>query len=101
MSCSWRVVVALAVDLARFITVYMVATDIRTTAITIITTTTIQTIPTVRIDPITGRYDRRLYLHSDREAAWAVPPECRGAVVAVWVEVAVAVARFGLPHDIL
>ena len=92
---------ALAAGIIQLITVYIVATDIRTTAARIITTTTtIQIIPTGRIDPITGRIGRPLYLHKDQGGAWAVPPECREAVVAVVAVVVVAVARFGLTQDI-
>ena len=99
MPCSCQVVVALAVDIVQIITVYIVATDIRTTAARIITTTTtIQIIPTGRSGPIIGRIDRPLYLHKDQGEAWVVPPECREAVVAVWV--VVAVDRFELTQDI-
>ena len=89
----------LAVGIVRFIMVYIAATDIRITAvvITIITTTTIRISPTGRIDPTTGRSDRPLYLHTDREEAWVVPLQCREVVVAA---VAGGVARFGLAHDI-
>jgi uncharacterized membrane protein YgaE (UPF0421/DUF939 family) len=70
--------VALAVGIVQFITVYIVAMDIRITAAVItITTTTIRIIPAGRIDPITGRSDRPLYLHKDPGEAWVVPPECR------------------------
>jgi len=89
--------VALAVDIVQFITVFIVATDIRTTVagVTIITiTTTITGLidPTGRTDP-TGRIDRPLNLYKDPRGAWVVPP-CREAVVAVVVAV-VVVARFG------
>ena len=92
---------ALAAGIVQFITVYIVATDIRTTVevVTIITTTitTGQIIPTDRIDP-TDRSDRSICLHKDQREAWVVPP-CREAVVAlaaVAVVVAVVVvARFG------
>jgi hypothetical protein len=96
-----QVVVALAVGIVQFITVFIVATDIRTTAavITIITTTTIRIIRTGQIDP-TGRIDRPLYLHKDQGEAWVDPPECREAVVEVWVAVVVAVARFVRAQDI-
>jgi len=76
--------------------VYIVATEIGTTAIlTIIITTIGRIVPTGRIDP-TDRCDRLPCLHKDQGAAWVVPPEYREAVVAV----AVAVARFGLAQDI-
>ena len=85
----------LAVAIVQFITVFIVATDIRTTAeaVAIITTIIINPInPIDRIDP-TDRSDRSTYLHKDPREAWVVLPY-REAVVAVVVAV-VVVARFG------
>jgi len=96
------------------ITVYIVATDIRTTMtmIVIITTTggiittgriipTGRTVPTGRIVLAPSQVDQVLNLYTVE--AWAVPPECREVVVALAVAVVavvavavVAVARFGL-----
>ncbi len=62
---------ALAVAIVQFITVYIVATDTRTTVavVTIITTTiTGQIDPTDRIVP-TGRIDQALNLYKDQGAA--------------------------------
>ena len=62
---------ALAVAIVQFITVYIVATDTRTTVavVTIITTTiTGQIDPTGRIVP-TGRIDQALNLYKDQGAA--------------------------------
>ena len=62
---------ALVVAIAQFITVYTVATAIRTTVeveTIIITTTTGRIVPTGRIAP-TDLTDRPLYLHKDQVVA--------------------------------